>query len=201
MRSRTVARAALLAFAAQAATGCSWIFMERAPDPVVAPDYPVQCTSSRVAPIVDSLYAGSMAVGAVVFAAMPTCGGSASTSAGTTPDSCVHSGTTLAAAALYAGAAAVYAVAANQGFKSAGRCEDLKGLNALCITGHEDACVKLDPAWTPARRPAPQGWQPVPAAPGVPGVDVPVPAAPGCTRDLDCKGARVCERGVCVEPR
>jgi len=26
-------------------------------------------------------------------------------------------------------------------------------------------------------------------------------AAPGCTKDLDCKGDRVCNDGVCVEPR
>jgi hypothetical protein len=33
--------------------------------------------------------------------------------------------------------------------------------------------------------------------------EAPVPSAPasaGCSKDVDCKGTRVCERGACVEP-
>ena len=191
MTSRSASRLGVLALVVHLGSGCSWIFMERPPDVVAAPDYPVQCTSSRAAPIIDAVYAGSMALGGVMFAAMSTCSGGSTTS----QEGCVDAGAKAAMVGAYAAAAVVTAVAASQGLKAARRCDDLKSLNALCITGHEDACRKLNSAWTPSRRPEPPGgWQR--EAP----VDTPVPGAAGCTRDVDCKGSRVCERGVCVEP-
>jgi hypothetical protein len=39
--------------------------------------------------------------------------------------------------------------------------------------------------------------------PAAPHADAPASSAPpsaGCTKDVDCKGTRVCERGMCVEP-
>ncbi len=191
MTSRRTVGSLALALLVQGASGCSYLFMERAPEVVAAPEYPVHCTSSRAAPIIDTIYAASAGLEGVLFAVMPTCG--------STPDEgCVDSGTKAALVALSAVEAAVVAVAAKQGFDSAKRCERVKDLNARCITGREDACRALNSSWTPSRRAPATEWQP--AGPGAPPVDAPVPGVPGCTKDVDCKGTRVCERGVCVEP-
>ncbi len=174
------------------ASGCSYLFMERAPDVVPTPDYPVQCTSSRLAPAVDTVYAASFAAGAAIFALMPRC----STGPDGT-DSCVDSGAKTALVGTYAALAVATGVIAHRGFEAANACQRVKNLNVLCITGREDACRALNSQWTPRRTAPPGGgeWQPA-----GPPVDVPVPGAAGCTKDVDCKGTRVCERGVCVEP-
>jgi hypothetical protein len=40
---------------------------------------------------------------------------------------------------------------------------------------------------------------PATTPPAEPGIEP--PAAPGCSKDVDCKGDRICEAGACVNPR
>lgn len=196
MTPRHALRSLALAALAHAAGGCSYLFMERAPDVVAAPDYPVHCTSSRVAPVADAVYAGSAGFAALMFAAMPRCSDDHLNPGARTCSSPAEKAALIAAPAAVAVA---LGVVARQGFEAASTCDAVKDLNALCITGREDACRALTPRWTPRRPPTPgTEWQP--AGPGVPPVDVPVPGGSGCTKDVDCKGTRVCERGACVEP-
>jgi hypothetical protein len=53
---------------------------------------------------------------------------------------------------LSAGLAVLCAVSAGYGYSSANTCEDVKNLNALCITGDEPSCKKLNPTWVPTVR-------------------------------------------------
>jgi hypothetical protein len=201
---RSAIRVAALAFLLQLTSGCSWAFMKKPPESVAAPDYPVECTSSRAAPVIDTICAGYFAVNTLVLAGAKTCDSAAP------GEACVESGSKGGGIALSVGLAALCAISAGSGYGRASKCQDVKNTNALCITGNEVACRQLNPSWQPRRppgAPAPQGaappapyGQPVAPAPVAPGVDTPVPSAGGCTRDVDCKGTRVCERGVCVEP-
>jgi len=186
LRYRSPFRLAVLASILQTSSGCSWAFMQRPPEVVATPSYPVDCTSSRAAPVLDTVCAGYFALNTVVLAGLRTCSNSAYY------ESCVQPGAKAGGLAVSTGLAVLCALSAGSGYGSAGRCEAIKTMNALCITGNEDACRQLNSSWTPARRPtAPLAAEPASAAP---------PVEWGCAKDVDCKGSRVCERGVCVEP-
>ena len=151
-----------------ACSGCSWAFMTRPPEVVVAPNHPVECTTSRAAPVLDTLCGGYFVLNGAVLA-----GG-----AGNYEQSARTGGIVISAAL----AALCIASAAN-GYVGAARCEHVKDQNALCMSGSMAACTALRPDW----RPPPGGM----SAP---------PADAGCTKDTDCKGDRVCDRGACVSP-
>jgi hypothetical protein len=158
-------------------SGCSYGFMSRAPRPVLAPDYPVDCSSTRAAPVLDSICAGYFAASAVLFAAATSCSAASG-------EFCFDSGVRTGGILAYAGVAGLCALSARTGFREASHCREVKSLNALCITGHESACTALTPGWTPrgsdrwgssprgpARRPAAasdgddSGWSTAPATP------------------------------------
>jgi hypothetical protein len=142
-RSRLAAASTLVAFLNG---GCSWIFMSKAPDPVVAPNYPVECTSSRAAPVLDTICAGYFVANGIFWAAADTCDGGSG--------DCFESSEKTTGIALSAGLAALCAVSAASGYRSATACGKVKSLNALCITGDMAACQALRPGW------APSGWTP-----------------------------------------
>lgn len=144
--------------------------MSKAPQTISTPSYPVDCTTSVAAPVLDTVCASYFAVNAVALAA--GAGNYASDARG-------------GGIALSAGLALLCAVSAGGGYSSAKRCEQVKDLNALCITGDESACTRLTPGWRPS---------------GNRGTSSPR-AIEGCTMDRDCKGDRICERGACVSPR
>ncbi len=154
------------------ASGCSWIFITRAPDAVVAPDYPIDCTSSQAAPILDtvcSVYWSSLTILAL---GVSTC---RSSSPG--ESLCVASDASRAGAvALFGGLAAVCGFSAASGYGNSSRCEQMKELNGACIAGDREACQQLRPGWTPS---APPGsyWQTRP--PTVPALSQRPPAPPG----------------------
>jgi hypothetical protein len=150
--------------------GCSWIFMSKAPEPVVAPNYPVECTSSRAAPVLDSIFAGLYVVNAIAYASVDSC------DSASFDEVCFESSTKAAGIAVSAGLAAVLVASATSGFRSATRCGQVKGLNALCITGDLAACQALRPGFVPAGQPGADPWgtrppdrwgppQPAPAEP------------------------------------
>jgi hypothetical protein len=170
--------------------------MNKAREPVVAPNYPVDCTSSRAAPVLDTICAGYFIANAAVLAGKKTCDD------GTAAFDCVSSGTKSGGMLLSAGLAVLCAVSAGSGYGNASKCEQVKDLNALCITGDEPSCRKLNPAWVPMVR-APAAPSPAPAAaePGAAAPAAKAPAAPpGCSRDTDCKGDRICVGGACENP-
>lgn len=207
MTPRTLRSTALLVALASGAPGCSWAFMTRAPAQVSAPHYPVECTSSRTAPVLDAICGGYFVANGIVWATRKDCD---SASFG---EKCYSKDDKTTGVLLSAGLAALCTASAVTGFAGAERCAELRQVNALCITGHEEACRQLQPSWVP-----PPGWSPrgtlPPPPPGMPGT-TPVPpgdAAPGmappppptpavgCSKDTDCKGDRVCEAGRCVSP-
>ena len=175
---------AMVAMAALS-TGCSWIFMTKAPGQVATPNLPVDCTSSRAAPVLDTICSGYFVANGIYLLAVKDC---ADASFGET---CVSSGTKTGGALLSAGLAVVCIASAASGYGYASRCEQVKDWNSLCISGDLSACQQLRPNWVPQAN-----WQPGPAAP-----EIQRPEPSGCSKDTDCKGNRICERGLCVEPR
>jgi hypothetical protein len=145
-------------------TGCSFMFMARAPQPVLAPDYPVECSSSRGAPVLDTICAGYFVVNAAVLASATSCDDASF------GETCYESSTKTGGMILSAGLAGLCALSATSGFRNANQCSQVKSLNALCITGNEAACVTLTPGWTPRAdrfgSPSPTRPSPVPASSG-----------------------------------
>lgn len=183
-------RAALLVALLQAASGCSWAFMQRPPEVVPTPQYPVECTSSKVAPVLDAICAGYFVANGIFWAAEKSC------DQASIYESCAESDAKTTGVLLSAGLAVLCAASASSGFTTAGKCQEVKNQNVMCITGDEAACLKLNSTWKPPLQ--------LPAAPASATETNPSPAPPpttGCTKDVDCKGDRVCERGVCVAPR
>jgi hypothetical protein len=167
MTKRRVGRPCVAAVAvgfALTSSGCSWAFMNRKPDLVAAPNYPLDCTTSRAAPVLDTICAGYFVANTVVLAGFKTC---ESASPG---ESCYASGTKNGGMILSAGLAALCALSASSGFRNANQCSQAKDLNAMCITGDFSACQALRPGWTPpggatpAFHPSMQRAAPVPAA-------------------------------------
>lgn len=220
MTSPSTRRVAVLAALLPLASGCSWVFVKGPPGTVAVPDHPVECTTSRTAPVLDAICAGYFVVNGIVWASSETCSSSYS------PD-CVSSDDRTTGMLVSAGLAVACGLSAASGFGKTSRCAEAKGLNALCIRGDEASCKRLSPNWTPAMRlpgaPAPfapravpppglppafpppptavQPAVPAPATPAEPQSAEPGQAAPGgCAKDVDCKGDRICERGVCVDP-
>jgi hypothetical protein len=163
--TRLVGALTLLAFGNG---GCSWLFMSSAPEPVLAPSSPIECTSSRAAPVLDSICAGYFVANGIFWAAADSCSDVAS-------GDCYESSTKSSGIAISAGLAALCAFSAVSGFRSSGRCGQVKGLNALCITGDVAACQALRPGFTPS------GWTPAQPRPdpwGAPPAPPPPPQAP-----------------------
>jgi hypothetical protein len=155
--------------------GCSWIFMSKPPEPVVAPNYPVDCTASNAAPILDTICAGYFVANGIFLASYATCPGNYSTS------SCIDSGTKTAGIIASASLAVLCGVSAGFGYGYASRCQQTKDLNALCITGDLAACQQLSPGWRPIWPPLQQGPPPpvpVPAVPPGPPPTTPPPPPP-----------------------
>lgn len=167
-------------------TGCSWLFMTKPPHVVAAPNAPVDCTTSRAAPVLDTICSSYFVVNGIYLIAVKDC---ADAFAGET---CASSGTKAGGAVLSGALALVCGLSAASGYGDAGRCEKIKDDNALCIAGDVNACRVLRPGWMPPDR------RPPPAAAPPPAPSEPVP---GCSKDTDCKGNRICERGACVEPK
>lgn len=195
----SLSRLALLVLLVHTASGCSWAFMQRAPETVATPNYPVECTSSRAAPVLDAICAGYFVANGLVLAGSKTC------DQASFGESCVESSTRNTGMVLSAGLAVLCAVSAGSGFGMATRCQEVKTTNAMCITGDEAACKKLNSNWTPPMKfqaPPPVPAAPPAAVPPAPGSAVAPAAEPaaGCSKDVDCKGNRVCEKGVCVDP-
>jgi hypothetical protein len=169
MQTRSNRRIALLVALALPLSGCSWIFMTKAPEPVAAPNYPVDCTASSAAPILDTICSAYFVVNGIYLLAIPDC---ASAGFGET---CYDSGAKYGGAALSAGLAVLCGISAGAGYPQATRCQQVKDLNALCITGDLGACQRLRPGWTPSAAPPYPGVTPYPGGPPPPPPAQPAP--------------------------
>jgi hypothetical protein len=187
MAFRGGSRSLLVVVLAWSLSGCSWAFMNRAPEPVAAPNYPVDCTDSRAAPVLDTICSGYFVVNGLVIAGAKSC------DSALPGESCIESGAKTAGVIGSLALAALCGFSAGSGFGYASKCTSVKATNSLCITGNEDACKKLNPAWTPPLK--------VPAAAAAPAAaGAATWTDSGCAKDTDCKGNRVCDKGTCVDP-
>jgi hypothetical protein len=123
--------------------GCSWAFMTSPPARSTFGD-PVACTSSKAAPILDTLCASYFLLNTASIAARPKCDASGWSQ---DPD-CLEAGTRSAAMGLALGIAGLCAASAVSGYSSASRCNLMKG------------------GWTSAEPvDRPSGWTPRPEPP------------------------------------
>ena len=185
-RTRLPASCVLAAFTAVCSlalmtASCSALFMTKPRQPVAVPTVPVDCTTSRVAPVLDVLGVTYFFFNGLYWIARTEC-----TPLGSTD--CASSDKKLGGALLSAALAGAYAASAYSGFTNVNRCEAIKDLNAHCMGGDGGACHKLNPSWVP-----PPAGQPWPVSPA------PAPLE-GCTKDVECKGVRICVQGTCVDP-
>lgn len=163
--------AALLLF-----SGCSWMAMARPPPTPVAPAPPVACTTSRVAPVLDT--AGALLVGVpgvvttVYGIATPVC----------TTGWCWFQPTTggnkaaiISVGLVLVGISVMQTVSAVNGYGWAADCEALQGQQLACLSGVETSCTILR---TPPPRPG--------KSPGEP-----------CAADDECSQGTICYLGRC----
>lgn len=175
-------RAALAAATCLLTSGCSWAFMTKPPEVVSAPNYPIDCTTSRAAPVLDTICVGYFIANGIYLASVQECPAGFG-------QSCVSSSTKTGGLLLSAGLGVLCGISAASGYGYASRCDEKKDLNALCITGDQRACQQLRP-----------GWVPTTAAPSRVTSGPPADVGPGCAKDTDCKGDRICVSGACVSP-
>jgi len=130
------------------------MFMQKPPEVVAAPNYPLDCTTSTAAPVLDVICGSYFVINGAIAIAAKDCANAAY------GEACLSSGQKTGGALLSAGLLALCGFSAAAGFGYADRCHQMKDLNALCITGDEHACQLLRPGWVPHARPYMQQGQP-----------------------------------------
>jgi hypothetical protein len=180
--------------------GCSWAFMQKAPEPIVAPHYPVHCTRSRTAPVLDSICAGYYGLSAAIIASTPTCTGMYDDA------SCFDAQMKTTGLVIGATLAALCLTSAVSGFNAAARCEVVETRNVACIAGDLAACQALTPGWRPPTSTwtPPPSWRRLQAPAGpVPPASPPAQRADGlpegenCTAAWQCRTGLSCQDGFC----
>jgi hypothetical protein len=187
--------ALVLALFVLPSTGCSLAFMQKAPEPITTPQYPVQCTRSRTAPVLDSICGGYFVANAIVLAGAKTCDENDPLATDCFDSSAKTGGMVLSAA--LAGLCLGSAVA---GFGRASRCDAIQGKNVACIAGDLTACQALTPGWRPSTTPAQPAPTALPPQP-MPGTPAQRPDGLGedasCTATWQCKIGLQCRDGLC----
>lgn len=136
--------------------GCSLVFVRGAPEGAARypPTVPVECTSSRWAPIVDTVFAGL--------------GGLATTMAAVAPESAFEGGASRGTVlGLYGAQAALYAASAIHGYSSTAECRELQQQRTQLAPG------ATGPGAVPPPAPPPPALAPPPPPP--PGTSPTVP--------------------------
>jgi hypothetical protein len=127
-------------------TGCSWIFVTKAPTPPVAPAPPAGCTISVASPVLDTIFAGLLAAGGIAVIAISessrpqSCSGSFCLNLN--PGGIYNTGATIAGAVMAAGAIPL-AFSAAHGYSTTAECRDLRSAQLSCTSGVEDSCRML----------------------------------------------------------
>jgi hypothetical protein len=148
MRPRSSDRcvAAVLAAASLSIGGCSWIAMARPPRPPVEPAPPAACTTSRLAPALDTAGAVLVGVPAVTVTAAaiatPACHGEGWDCLFQFPTPGAKAATIVLGLA-FVGLAVVDTVSAVNGFQWANDCEAIQAQQLACVSGTESSCAAL----------------------------------------------------------
>jgi hypothetical protein len=152
---------------------CSWLFQTRPPEIGSNAPYPVQCTTSDAAPVLDTI-AGIFWTGTAIGVLAGDCNGS----------NC-DTGAKVGAAALSGGIALAYYLSAGSGFQLTKRCQKLRETSSSCAGGDERSCAILN--WDP--RKAPHIEEVIRRPP-------PPKPAGSCDHDSDCDHS-ACIDGYC----
>jgi hypothetical protein len=169
MTKRPVATALLLF------SGCSWAGMVRPPPTPVDPAPPVTCTTSRLAPALDTTAAvllivpGLMGLG---YGLQPACTDGWCLMQ---PESSGQKAAGIGIGLAFLGLAVMETVSAVNGYVWAADCEALQGQQLACLSGVETSCAAL-------RIPPPRPGR----SPGEP-----------CAADDECSQGNVCHLGRC----
>lgn len=141
MRNRRLLPAVTCALSSQIA-GCSWIFVQKAPDGPVERAPPATCTSSAAAPIADTVLASVLAAGglALVIGAATKPGPSDPYAATV---NAAYTVTVAAAGGVLAASAIPWAFSAAYGYSHTADCREVKQSQLDCLSGVEDSCRLL----------------------------------------------------------
>jgi len=147
LRSSDRCVAAVLAAASLSIGGCSWIGMARPPKPPVEPAPPAACTTSRLAPALDTAGAVLIGVPAVTVTAVAIATPACNQAQGW---DCLFQFPTQGAKAativlglVFVGLAVVDTVSAVNGFEWANDCQAIQAQQLACVSGTESSCAAL----------------------------------------------------------
>jgi hypothetical protein len=159
-------------------SGCSWIGMTRPPSSPVEPTPPSACTTSRAAPVLDTIAAVLIGVPATLVtvgaAATPVDGGWFTF--GSSGEKALAVGAGLAVV----GFSVMEAFSAADGYSWAGDCEAIQANQLACLSGVEPSCDALRTA--PSLRLGKKS------------------TGESCGVDAECRASDVCFLGRC-QPR
>jgi len=125
------------------ATGCSWLFVTKPPDPPIPASPSLECTTSVAPPVVDTVAAGLLAAlgVATLLASSPQAIGTPCTSyCGLF--SAINTGIAVGGGVLIA-AAVPLAFSAAHGYAKTADCRQLKEAQLACVSGVEASCGAL----------------------------------------------------------
>ncbi len=149
--------------------------MNRPPTPPVEPSPPVACTTSRAAPILDTVgavFAGGVGLTTTGYGiAVPVC----SSFCILEPESAGAKAGIIAAGVAITALGVLSAWSAADGYGWASRCENVKAVQLACVSGVEASCAEL-------RRPPPREGK----APGE-----------ACEASDECRSGCTCYLGRC----
>jgi hypothetical protein len=145
MRTRRALALLVLGALLGTESGCSWIFVHKAPAGPVEPVPPAECTSSVASPVLDTVGAALLGIiggAAIVGGATAKCG----PSTGFGVSLCTSSeqqALIIGGGLLVLGAGTALAFSAAHGYGTTAQCRHLKADQLSCISGVEDACQSL----------------------------------------------------------
>ena len=158
-------------------TGCSWLFVNKPPEPPRPASPPLECTTSVASPVIDTVAAGLLAgLGVVtIVAANPQVSGTPCTAycglfTGITTGIAVGGGLLVAAAV-------PLAFSAGHGYATTSDCRHLKETQLACLSGVETSCAALRGSTSPQGKAA-----------GEP-----------CVEGVECREGATCIQGRCRE--
>ncbi len=176
--SQRVIRHLLAAVVGVALSGCSFVSVQRARPPakVEDPRAPEECTTSKRAPIVDTVIAAAGFTAAVVATAA---------FAEENPDG---QGYWIVGLPFYA-VGGLSAGSAAYGYTTTAQCRRRIALGARCANGDLEACLRRKPGWEP-----PPGWRAGPTLEPRSPPGAPAPGAPPWTSEPPQPGSTPAER-------
>jgi hypothetical protein len=132
--------ATILTLASLPTAGCSWLFVNKPPEPPTPASPPIECTSSQASPVIDTIMAVALAAGGVATIAVSE--GMRRNCSGWLSMCGVNTAATAGGAVLVA-AAVPTAFSAAHGFATTSDCRTVKEAQLACLSGVEASCAAL----------------------------------------------------------